>query len=99
MRLGAVDLNDNSAHVQRIPVAEIISHPRYKRSLNYHDIAIIKLRREINVSNNVMPICLQTKPIPNLQQLVNMSLVVTGWGATSFENEGSTDLQKTPSLQ
>ncbi|XP_031777425.1 serine protease persephone isoform X3 [Nasonia vitripennis] len=99
VRLGAVDLNDNSAYVQRIQVGEIISHPRYKRSLNYYDIAIIKLRRAINVSNNVMPICLQTKPIPNLQQLVNMSLVVTGWGATSFENEGSADLQKTPSLQ
>jgi hypothetical protein len=99
VKLGSIHLNDNAKYAQRIPISEIISHPKYKRSMNYYDIAILKLSRSIGISNNVKPICLQTKPIPNLQQLVNMSLIVTGWGATSFEEEGSDILKKTPNLQ
>lgn len=99
MRLGATNLQDNSDNVQRVPISEMTSHPQYKRSLNYYDIAILKLTQKINISKTVMPICLQYKPIPNLSQLVNMSLIVTGWGATNFENEGSSNLQKTPSLR
>ncbi|XP_011496144.1 PREDICTED: serine protease snake-like [Ceratosolen solmsi marchali] len=99
VKLGTVHLNDNAQYVQHIAIDKIISHPKYKRSMNYYDIAILKLKRPINISKNIMPICLQTKPIPNLQQLVNMSLIVTGWGATSFEDEGSEILKKTPSLQ
>lgn len=85
--------------MQRVQIAKIISHPQYKRSLNYYDIAILRLAQKINISKTVMPICLQNKPIPNLSQLANMSLIVTGWGVTDFENEGSNDLQKTRSLK
>ena len=96
--LGAVDLNDNNHYVQRIQVADIVSHPRYKRSLNYNDIAIIKLRRKIVVTKEVMPICLQSKPFDGLSLHTNISLIVTGWGATSFEFEESSILQRSPNL-
>lgn len=94
-----MDLNDNGDDVQRIRICETIPHPKYKRSLNYYDIAVLRLKTAIHVTKTVMPICLQTKPIPHLAQLLNMSLIVTGWGATSFENSGSTSLQKTPNLR
>ncbi|XP_058799940.1 serine protease persephone-like isoform X2 [Phymastichus coffea] len=99
-KLGATDLTDTSDSVQNIKISKLIHHPKYKQSLMYHDIAILKLERPAVMTKYVKPICLQTKPIPNLSTLVNAtSLIVTGWGATSFEIGSSNILQKTPSMQ
>uniref|UniRef100_A0A1B0DDB0 Uncharacterized protein n=1 Tax=Phlebotomus papatasi TaxID=29031 RepID=A0A1B0DDB0_PHLPP len=84
VRLGKVTLktNDDTATPQDIPISQIISHPSYKRSRNYHDIALIRLARPAEMNENVKPACLNTD---NEDVGDDVSLIVTGWGSTSVE--------------
>ncbi|XP_076178622.1 venom protease isoform X2 [Ptiloglossa arizonensis] len=98
VRLGSENINSTAASVQRIPISDIISHPEYKRSTNYNDVAILKLKTKVQISTMVKPICLQTKSLSTLTITPRTALVVIGWGDTSFDTEGSNSLMKTPSL-
>lgn len=97
IRIGSEDLRDVDA--QRIPVSDVITHPRYKRSVNYNDVAILKLRKPVRKANNARPICMQTKSLSSVDVTPNMSLIVIGWGATSFAEESNVRLMKTPNLR
>ncbi|XP_023247273.1 serine protease snake-like [Copidosoma floridanum] len=98
VKLGTTNLNTSTDDEQNIKVKKIIYHPQYKRSFNYHDIAIIELQREVTITKTVMPLCLQLKPLSNLDTLANQDVLVMGWGATSLEGDGNNELQKTSSL-
>ncbi|XP_024936308.1 serine protease persephone isoform X2 [Cephus cinctus] len=99
VRLGSEDLESSDPIPQRIPISSIIPHPSYKRSVNYNDIAIVKLKTPARLTNTVKPICLQTKSLTTSQIPANASLVVTGWGATSSFGDGSTKLLKAAGLR
>ena len=62
-----------------IPISEIFVHPEYSRSMSYHNIAIIKLKERVSVSENLKPLCLQVDPIKP-EDLLETSLVSLGWG-------------------
>ncbi|XP_029162142.1 serine protease snake-like [Nylanderia fulva] len=96
VRVGSEDLKNDEA--QRIPILDVITHPRYKRSMNYNDVAILKLRMPVRMTSDVRPICIQTKSLDNMDVSPNTSFIVIGWGATSFAEDGSSKLMKTPSL-
>ncbi|CAL7945824.1 unnamed protein product [Xylocopa violacea] len=101
VRLGNEDLRSTAANVQRIPVSDIISHPKYKRTSNYNDVAILKLKRKVQLTDTVKPVCLQTKPLPNLNTVrvaSRTSFLVIGWGATNFGDDNSDKLMKTHEL-
>lgn len=98
MRVGSEDLNSNDGG-QRIPIREVMTHPRFKRSMNYNDVAILRLSTPVRMTSRVRPICILTKPLSNMVIPQNTSFVVTGWGATSLEVERSSKLMKTPSLR
>ncbi|XP_012220104.1 venom protease-like isoform X2 [Linepithema humile] len=99
VRIGSVDLRSVGDGEQRIPISDVITHPRYRRSQNYHDVAILKLRTPVNkVGNNIRPICIQTKSLDTVERSRTTDLIVIGWGATSFDEDSSTKLMKTPSL-
>jgi len=100
VRIGSVDLRSTGDGEQRIPISDVITHPRYRRSQNYHDVAILKLRTPVSkISTNVRPICIQTKSLDNMEVPQMTEFIVIGWGATSFDEDSSTKLMKTPSLR
>ncbi|XP_076621961.1 serine protease snk [Colletes latitarsis] len=98
VRLGSEHINSTTANVQRIPISDIISHPLYKRSTNYNDVAILKLKTKVQLSTAVKPICLQTRSLKTISITPKTALIVIGWGDTSFDTEGSNMLMRTPSL-
>ncbi|XP_058800002.1 serine protease persephone-like [Phymastichus coffea] len=99
IRLGSISLQDNSRDVQRISIDDIITHPRYRISRNYFDIAIITMRRPIILSNLTMPICLQTYSIPAFKSYLNSEMIATGWGVTNYNDDSpSLNLKKTRKL-
>lgn len=83
-RLGKVTLwsNDDGAQAQDIQIAEIISHPDYIPSRNYHDIALIRLASTPVMDENVHPACLRSNQ-DDVDETIE--LIVTGWGVTSLE--------------
>lgn len=102
VRLGSNNLTDDSKFVQQVLIADIIAHPEYRPSQAYHDLAILKLERKVQLNENVQPICLQTTPVDNLSFLASRDLaklIVIGWGSTSYEIERSNELFKTAPLE
>lgn len=97
VRIGSEDLKSGNA-TQRIPIGDAILHPQYKRSTNYNDVAILKLSSPVRMEKNVRPICIETKSVSAADVSSNVSLIVIGWGSTSFGAETSSRLLKTPSL-
>lgn len=61
---------------------EIISHPSYRRTQRYNDIALIRLTQSISFSETIRPACLRTN-IDDIDS--DVQLFVTGWGSTSIE--------------
>ncbi|XP_015436832.1 PREDICTED: venom protease-like [Dufourea novaeangliae] len=98
VRVGDEDLSSTGGSVQRIPISDIIIHPKYRIRTVYNDVAILKLKKKVELSNTVKPICLQTRSLNTINMTSNTSLVVLGWGATSLDSEGSNRLMRTPSL-
>ncbi|KAK9499615.1 hypothetical protein O3M35_002628 [Rhynocoris fuscipes] len=76
----AVGSNNNKALIARalgqvIEIKEIVSH-QYDANHNHrNDIALIILKKKIEFSANVMPICLPNSPV----NLNNQYVTVTGW--------------------
>jgi len=99
VKVGSEDLKNVGNDAQRIPIVDVITHPRYKRSTNYNDVAILKLRTPVRMASTVRPICIQTKSLATMTMPSNVSFIVIGWGATSFADDGSIKLMKTPSLR
>lgn len=94
VRVGGVELNDDKYGItQRIRIAGIIPHPEYKFSFNYRDIAIVRLAEPVAVTSFVAPICLRPRPV------VKGEFTVMGYGATSLDNDGSTNLIKSAKLR
>ncbi|KAK8778411.1 hypothetical protein V5799_020247, partial [Amblyomma americanum] len=63
-----------------LAVAEICSHPKYRRkdhSENRTEIAILTLREDVNFSETVLPVCL-----PSFNEIlpVGSTVFITGWG-------------------
>ncbi|KAK1127228.1 hypothetical protein K0M31_003771 [Melipona bicolor] len=98
VRLGNESIDSNAMNVQRIPISDIISHPKYKRSASYNDVAILKLKTKVLLSSMVQPVCLQTQSLNPLTITPKMSLIVIGWGGTDFGESSSTKLRRTPNL-
>ncbi|XP_076751967.1 serine protease snk-like [Xylocopa sonorina] len=101
VRLGIENIRSTAENVQRIPVDHIISHPKYRRTSSYNDVAILELKRKVQLTNTVKPACLQTKPLSNLNIMrvsPRTSLMVIGWGATEFGADPSDKLLKSYDL-
>ncbi|XP_012136183.2 serine protease persephone-like isoform X1 [Megachile rotundata] len=60
VRVGDADLNwtHNDKNAQQIRVIERIIHPLYKGFGKYHDIALLKLEKDIDFNERVKPACL-----------------------------------------
>ncbi|XP_034107560.2 serine protease grass-like [Drosophila albomicans] len=78
--------------VEDIDIERIFVHEKYSRVTRHNDIALVKLSRDVEVKENITPICLPTNY--DLQQEVNnmAKFHVTGWGKN--ENGPFSDFPK-----
>lgn len=79
MRVGLIDLLTPGDAMQERNVAERIKYPDYKFSVRYHDIALLKLDRPLDLNPRVRPACLEV----NLQ-IPGKSAIASGFGKTSY---------------
>lgn len=91
MRLGDINLESqiDDKYAQHIQIAEIIRHPDYKFSSKYNDIALLRLKEAVSVSEIVLPACLSTK-----EEIEYEHLMAAGWGNTGFSQKKSDILLK-----
>lgn len=84
VRLGVVEWNstDDSLAPVDAEIEDIIIHPLYQSHLRYHDIALIKLRQNVEFSTFIRPACLNSdlKDVDS-----DIPLVVIGWGVTNVQ--------------
>lgn len=60
---GLLDIRKfNDSHVQRRRVIKIINHRDFNFTLFESDLALLKLDREIKISDYARPVCLPEKP-------------------------------------
>ncbi|XP_031175699.1 prothrombin [Sander lucioperca] len=64
-----------------VAISEIIVHPKYnwKENLN-RDIALLHLRRPVEFTDRIHPICLPSKKVANTLMTAGYKGRVTGWG-------------------
>ena len=70
----------NESFIQEIRVSKLIYHPWYRGYEN--DIALMKLKKHVQVSEHVQPICM-----PSINSSYNLYLqecVSTGWGKLDY---------------
>ncbi|KAG8241718.1 serine-type endopeptidase activity protein [Homalodisca vitripennis] len=83
--------DDQSGLAQSVEyeIIERINHPEYRSSSVYYDIALYKLKRNVDFTEYIRPICLQTE-----HQFPKTYAIATGWGRTEWGGRGSDVLQK-----
>ncbi|CAH2096506.1 unnamed protein product [Euphydryas editha] len=78
-RMGVIDIGTSQWNDKTdMRITEIIKHPDYRRSKKYHDLALLRLERSIEINQNLSPICLYTE-----EEDPSIPLTVSGWGTTS----------------
>ncbi|XP_058464079.1 transmembrane protease serine 9-like [Malaya genurostris] len=91
VRIGDTDLGSTAddMYAQQISIREFRSHPKYRPSKKYFDIALIELTRDVEMNDAVCPACLWLeKDVPA------ESMSAIGFGATGFAEDLSPTLQK-----
>ncbi|XP_058061399.1 uncharacterized protein LOC131211796 isoform X1 [Anopheles bellator] len=80
-RFGDLNLFDDSddQYAQQLKIIEVIRHPQHRFSARYHDIALMRLERRIELHDTVAPACLWTD-----DEIRFKAFEATGWGATGF---------------
>lgn len=82
VKLGEVNLISDSSTGIEINIAKIEVHPNYSRARKYNDIALLKLEREVDFSNNIRPACLW-----RMNQINHATGIAIGWGKTEKGNK------------
>ncbi|XP_008547524.1 serine protease snake [Microplitis demolitor] len=91
VRVGDLNLkrSDDDARPQVRKIISIIRHPDYKKPLEYHDIALLKLESPVKFDAWVRPACLP------YGMMNTENAIATGWGRVDWaDEEGSEDLLK-----
>lgn len=94
VRLGEFNLvaTDDGAEPQDIRIIQTIRNPRYKRPLEYHDIALLRMERDVEFNAFIRPACLPYS-LPDIG--VQNKGVASGWGHVEWAAErGSNELLK-----
>ncbi|XP_020300107.1 venom protease-like [Pseudomyrmex gracilis] len=89
-RVGDLNLADTTddAKPQTVKIRESIRHEKYKRPSQYHDIAILRLEREVTYNAWVRPACLPVNwpDVRNYNQTI-----ATGWGLVDWADDAGSD--------
>ncbi|XP_071055536.1 venom protease-like [Onthophagus taurus] len=92
VRLGDLDIrsNDDDAFPVEYEVAETYEYPEYRPDSKYHDIGLIRLKKNVEFSTYIKPACIYVpKELPK-----NESFVAAGWGRVYFGGTHPNNLQK-----
>ncbi|XP_055699152.1 serine proteinase stubble-like [Phlebotomus papatasi] len=90
-RLGEYDITsaaDNN-NVADFDIANVITHPQYRSSSVYNDIALVLLDTDVILEQFIRPACLNYQ-----EDTSSFELVATGWGHNTFGGEETPLLQK-----
>ncbi|XP_017056867.2 LOW QUALITY PROTEIN: serine protease snake [Drosophila ficusphila] len=81
VRIGDLNLvvEERSLEAQLVRIERIFTHPNYKQELYYDDIALLRLDREVELTEFVRPIRLWVSP-----ELPTTIAFAMGYGATNF---------------
>lgn len=92
IRVGDRDLQDvyDAARPQEFEIKKSFVHPKYRRNLKYHDIALFELNRRARFDKSVQPACLHQTD----DDLSQYTPTAMGWGQTSFGGKPSNTLMK-----
>lgn len=95
VRLGEHDYNDDfdGANHEDYDVADTITYPGYKHPEAYHDLALLKLSRKVQLQRFIRPVCLPWGRETNVD-LTGKQVTLTGWGDTMFLGSRSSKLQE-----
>ncbi|KAJ8921898.1 hypothetical protein NQ315_008531 [Exocentrus adspersus] len=88
IRIGMTNQSDTS-HMQELTISEVMYHRDYDFSSKYHDIALMKLSKNVDLNTFARPACLHTG-----KELPTKRAIATGWGNLGFSAEASNDLMK-----
>ncbi|GBM56326.1 Proclotting enzyme, partial [Araneus ventricosus] len=84
VRLGAHDLRQsNEPDSVDIPVEAVRRHEQFNPRTYKNDIAVLRLRRPVQFSDHISPVCLPYDSLTN-DDLTGKTSTVTGFGTTSF---------------
>lgn len=104
VRLGEYDLDSDKDCVSNgfgkeictdtpidVPVEEQIPHEMYNPydPNQYHDIALLRLSRDVKFTNYIRPICLPLADNEKNQNYTGQKLTVAGWGKTETRSESN----------
>ncbi|KAM4860279.1 putative serine protease 47 isoform 2-T7 [Thomomys bottae] len=79
--LGNTQLYQQTQHTQKVPVKQIFTHQAFEKFHPFgSDIALVQLRRPVNFTSYVIPVCL---PSTNIHLSHQTSCWITGWGKLS----------------
>lgn len=90
-RLGDLNLEKSDDHAENFRVVERIRNPHYKPPSQYHDIALLKLERDVQFNEWIRPSCL---PYSLPDSGPDGKATATGWGDVEWHESGSNDLLK-----
>lgn len=78
---GLLDIRKmNDSHIQRRRIIKIINHRDFNFTLFESDLALLKLDREVKISDYVRPVCLPEKPAHKSLFMPRKFGRVVGWG-------------------
>ncbi|XP_050093252.1 uncharacterized protein LOC126576148 [Anopheles aquasalis] len=92
VRLGDINLYDDTddQYAQQLKIVEIVRHPEHRFGSRYHDLALLRLEKNVTLHDTVAPGCLWNDekeiPFPTME--------ATGWGATGFGEKSTPILLK-----
>ncbi|XP_043268692.1 serine protease snake-like isoform X2 [Venturia canescens] len=93
IRVGLTDLKNPESGMQERKVVERIAHPEYKIPARYHDIALLKIDKPLEMEAGVRPACLEVDS--NLPLSQKQGAIASGFGRTSYgSSNGSRYLMK-----
>ncbi|XP_076343497.1 clotting factor G beta subunit-like [Tachypleus tridentatus] len=80
VKLGHSMVNKGSAH----GVKAIRVHELYKPRQHYHDITLVQLKKRVEFTNTVLPVCLDNLEGGGLNRFNNVTTTLLGWGDLTF---------------
>ena len=102
VQLGAYNLkHKNSEGWTEGEIININVHPDFNKHFGaaYNDVAILKLKKGVEFTNNIRPICLPEAPSDEPDHLAAKSVSVSGWDKTDNLDPRPSDTLKTAHIQ
>lgn len=91
VRLGDLDLFSaaDDMYAQQLKIVKVVRHPEHSFLASYHDVALLKLERNVTLDQTVAPACLWSD-----EEVRFPKMIATGWGSIGFAQKRTPALLK-----